>query len=274
MDGRIILVYCLCDDYLKSIHHREDAQCRLSDAEVMTTALVAALEFGGNYAAANRFMSTHRYVSYCLSRSRYSRRLHRVKAHFLLLFAHLAELWKELTPEQIYALDTFPIAACDNYRIPRSRLYQGEAYRGYIASKKRYFYGLKVHLMVTRDGCPVEFFLTPGATGDVTGLQDFDFDLPAGTLVVGDKAYNDYEIEDILADLEITLRPFRRSNSKRPNPPWWTYLLHLYRKSVETVASNLERLLPKHIHATSQVGFELKVVLFILATSINCFPEL
>lgn len=69
------------------------------------------------------------------------------------------------------------------------------------------------------DGCPIEFFLTPGATGDVTGLQDFDFDLPTGALIVADKAYNDYEIEDILADVGLTLRPLRRSNSKRPNPP-------------------------------------------------------
>jgi hypothetical protein len=240
----------------------------------MTIALVAVLEYGGNFAAARRMMSDQQYVSYRLSRSRFSRRVHRIKEHFLTLFAQLAELWKELDEEGIYALDTFPISACDNYRIPRCRLYRGEAYRGYIASKKRYFYGLKVHLMVTRDGCPIEFFLTPGATGDVTGLQEFDFDLPAGALVVGDKAYNDYEIEDILADVEITLRPFRKKNSQRPHPPWWGYLLHLYRKSIETAGSRLERLLPKHIHATSQVGFELKVVLFVLATTINCFPTL
>lgn len=273
MDRRIIAVYCVCDDYLKSIQHREDRQCRMSDAEVMTTALIAALEFRGNYAAANRFMKSHRYIAPGLSRSRFSRRLHRIKEHFLLLFAHLAELWKELTSEQIYALDTFPIAACDPYRIRRSRLYQGEAYRGYIASKKRYFYGLKVHLMVTREGFPVEFFLTPGATADVTGLQDFDFDLPPEALVVGDKAYNDYLMEDVLGEAGICLRPLRKKNSKRPNPPWWDFLLHLYRKSVETVGSNLERLLPKHIHATSQAAFELKLVLFLLATSLNCLPH-
>ena len=48
MDFQIILVYCLCADFLKALHHREDKQCQMSDAEVMTTALVAALYFGGN----------------------------------------------------------------------------------------------------------------------------------------------------------------------------------------------------------------------------------
>jgi hypothetical protein len=39
----------------------------------------------------------------------------------------------------IYMIDSFPVAACDNYRIQRSRLYRGEAFRGYQASKKRTF---------------------------------------------------------------------------------------------------------------------------------------
>ncbi len=274
MDLRIIVVYCVCDDYLKRIEHREDRQCRLSDAEVMTIALVAALEFGGNFAAANRFMSTHGYVPYALSRSRLSRRLHRVKGHFLTLFAQLAEVWKALNCEGVYALDSFPVAVCDNVRIRHCRLYQGACYRGYQASKKRYVYGLKVHLLVTHTGAPVEFFLTPAATADVTGLRDFDFDLPDGALVVGDKAYNDYEMEDVLASAGIYLRPFRKHNSKRPHPPHWHYLLAHYRKAVETAASRITRLFPKSIHATSAVGFELKVVLFVLALSINCFPAL
>ena len=36
MDTQIILIYCLCDDLLKAMHHHEDEQCRMSDAEVMT----------------------------------------------------------------------------------------------------------------------------------------------------------------------------------------------------------------------------------------------
>lgn len=274
MDLRIIVVYCLCDDYLKQMGHREDRQCRLSDGEVLTIALVAALEFGGNFAAANRFMSTQHYVPYAMSRSRFSRRLHRIKAHLLTLFAHLAEVWKALEEENVYALDSFPVAACENVRIRRCRLYQGEGYRGYQASKKRYVYGLKVHLLVTRTGAPVEFFLTPSATADVTGLRNFDFDLPEGALVVGDKAYNDYEMEDVLETAGIHLRPFRKHNSKRPHPPHWHYLLAHYRKAVETTVSRITRLFPKSIHATSAVGFELKVVLFVLAASINCFPIL
>lgn len=272
MDTRIIVVYCLCDDYLKSIGHREDAQVRLSDAEVMTIALVAALEYRGNFAAALRFLVAHKYLRASLSRSRLSRRVHRVKGHFLVLFAHLAEVWKADNPAKVYALDTFPLAVCDNWRIRRCRLYQGAAFRGLITSKKRFYYGLKLHLMVTASGAPVEFFLTPAAVGDVSGLYDFDFDLPDGATVAADRAYNHYEMEDVLAAAGITLLPARKRKSKRPLTPPWTFLQQRYRKPVETTGSLLERLLPKSIHATSTAGFELKVVLFILALSIQAIP--
>ncbi|MCX6082402.1 MAG: hypothetical protein NTW32_22985 [Chloroflexi bacterium] len=48
MDIQIIAIFCLCEDMLKAIHHYEDPQRRLSDAEVMTTAITAATYFGGN----------------------------------------------------------------------------------------------------------------------------------------------------------------------------------------------------------------------------------
>ena len=39
-------------------------------------------------------------------------------------------------------------------------------------------------------GAPVEFFLTPGHFSDISALDLFDFDLPPGSTIYGDKAYN------------------------------------------------------------------------------------
>jgi hypothetical protein len=159
MDTQIVAVFCLVDDILKASKHHEDEQCEMSDAEVMTTAIIAVLYFGGNYAQARRMLTSQGYVPRMLSKSRFSRRLHRIKPFFLTLFSVLAEYWKELNEESIYAIDTFPIPVCDNYRIRRAKLFQGEEFRGYIASKKCYFYGLKLHLIVTQAGQPVELML-------------------------------------------------------------------------------------------------------------------
>jgi hypothetical protein len=256
---------------LTAMRHRDDPQRHISDAEVMTTAIVAALFFGGNLAASRCFLHTHGYIPRMVSTSRFHRRLQRIQSLFVTLFNVLGEHWKALNADSIYVIDTFPIPVCDPIRIARAKLYRGEVYRGYQASKRRYFYGLKVHLMVTRDGHPVEFFVTPGSYSDTAGLADFNFDLPDGAWVFGDKAYNHYEIEDVLADVGIGLFPFRKKNSKRPLSPCLRFLQSHYRTVVERTGSLLARLLPKSIHAVTPRGFELKVVLFILAVSLRGF---
>lgn len=269
MDNQIVAVFCLCDDMLKAIHHYEDPQCQMSDAEVMTTAIVAALYFRGNFEHARKLLKAEGYIPNMLGKSRFNRRLHRIHDLFLTLFRLIGETWKELNNHSIYVIDSFPISACDNYRICRSRRYQGEVWRGYQASKRRYFFGLKVHIMVTEHGQPIEFFLTPGSCSDTKAYRQYDFDLPAGAWITGDKAYNDYEVEDVLCEAGLMMSPMRKDNSKRPVPPWVTYLQSCYRKIVETTGSLIERLLPKSIHSVTPEGFELKVGLFILACSIN-----
>ena len=270
MELEIITIYVICCEFLQAMGHQEDEQCRMSDAEVMATAIVAMLNFGGNYAKARKWLNKRQYMPTMLGKSRFSRRLNRISHLFVSCFNLIGQYWKEINEEDIYAIDTFPIPVCDNIRIFRAKIYQDEAYRGYIASKKRYFYGLKVHMMVTQQGEPVEFFISAGSFSDVDCLDQFDFDLPSGSTVYADKIYNYYLVEDCLReDGNIDFSPFRKSNSKRPDPPWKRFLQHHYRKIVETSGSLIEQLLPKHIHATNSAGFELKVILFVLALSFD-----
>jgi hypothetical protein len=173
---------------LKALRHREDRQQKMTDAEVMTTALVALLFFGGNFEHARALLGTGHYIPTMLSRSRLNRRLYQLQYLFAIFFDPLGQMWKELHGESVYIIDSIPVAVCDNYRIPHAHIYPQEAYRGYLASKKRYFYGLKIHLLVTPQGHPVECFLTPGAASDVRALRSFQFDVPEGSVIYADKA--------------------------------------------------------------------------------------
>ena len=121
-----------------------------------------------------------------------------------MLFTCLSEVWKELNADCTYSIDTFSIPVCDKIRISRAKIYRTEAYRGVITSKRRYFYGLELHLLVTEDGQPVEFFLTPGNCGDVSGLDLFDFDPPLDPIVYADQAYNSYYLKDLLQEANRT----------------------------------------------------------------------
>jgi hypothetical protein len=275
MDDKIIAIFCLCDDLLKAMHHQEDRQCQMNDAEIMTTAFTAALFFRGNHESARALLKQHNYIPHMVSKSRFSRRLHRIKDIFIIFFNLLAQTWKTLNTDVIYVIDSLAIAVCDNRRIRRSKIYSHEDFRGYQASKKRYFYGLKIHLMVTQDGQPVECFLTPGGFGDVDALKYYAYELPNGSIIYADKAYNDYEIEDLLKEVDhIHLLPMRKKNSKRALSPAVTFVQSYHRKRVETAGSLIEQLLPKSIHAVTSQGFELKVALFVIASSLNGYLNL
>lgn len=138
MQTEIITIYCLCEEYLAAIRYRDDRQATLSTAEVMTVALVAARFFKGCLESSRQFLVEQSYMRQMLSKSRLNRRLHAIpEGLWLGLFALLAESAKRLNPDQAYVVDSLPVPVCDNIRISRCRLYQDEAYRGYIASKRR-----------------------------------------------------------------------------------------------------------------------------------------
>ena len=89
MDSQIVAVYCLCDDMLKALDHRDDPQCRMTAAEVMTTAVVAALYFGGNLERARVHLHEGGYIRNMISKSRFNRRWHRNANLFQALFCQL-----------------------------------------------------------------------------------------------------------------------------------------------------------------------------------------
>lgn len=280
MDDTIVTIYCLCDDFLKATHHRDDPQVRLSSAEVMTVPLVGADLFGGNIEKARSFLAEYGYMPNMICKSRFNRRLHAIDpALWSTLFSLLAESFKERhagEPDQpTYVVDSLPIAACDNIRIKRCRLYPPEEhgaklFRGYVASKRRYFYGLRVHLVVTAAGEPVEFALAAASEADIVVFKELDLDLGEGSIICADKAYTDYAHEDLLKGVGLHLKAQRRKNSKRPMPAWEEFLGKPIRQYIETVFSKLSALFSRKIHAVTPRGFELKIVCFLLAFSIQC----
>jgi hypothetical protein len=270
MVNEIIAIYAITDDLLKAMGHREDPRTVMSDAEVITTALVAARFFGGNHHLARVYLKEHRFIPLMLKASRFSRRLNRLFFPLLDLFDRLGMLLKSISQSCEYLLDSFPVPICDNIRIPKARLVRSEDYRGYIASKKRYFYGIRVQLLTTRNGIPVEFVFLPGEANDTRGLGALPLLLPPDSSIYGDAGYTDYLSEDDLNDAEsLQLQVMRKRNSHRRDPPWVAYLKQSIRHPIETVFSAITCRFPKSIHAVTMDGFLLKVTMFILAFTLE-----
>ena len=99
-----------------------------------------------------------------------------------------------------------------------------EAFRGYIASKKRYFYGLRVHLVTTTARLSVEMMLAPSAEADISAFRRLPLDLPPQARIFADAGYLDQHEEALLADAGIQLIAHRCKNSKQPFLPWVCYI--------------------------------------------------
>lgn len=182
------------------------------------------------------------------------------------IFYQMGSAVKEIGEDPEYLIDSFPVPMCDNIRIFNVKLIKSEDYRGYTASKKRYFYGVKVHLLTTRSGIPVEFTILPGEANDIRGLESLPLDLPAGSEIYADAGYTSYLIEDDLLDAEkISLQVMRKAKTSRPDQPYVKYTKQKIRHYIETVFSQVTLQFPKSIHAVTYAGFILKIESFIYA---------
>lgn len=74
---------------------------------------------------------------------------------------------------------------------------------------------------------------------------------------------------DTYADENEALLVQRKSNSKRRNEPYQAFLKEYMRKAVETEFTVLTALMPSTIHAVTSQGFQIKLLAFIVAFSIN-----
>jgi hypothetical protein len=269
MQKTIITIFCHVDDFLKALSWTDDSQCRLSLAEVITIGLTAARFFGGNLESTRSFLCEHGYIPR-IGKSRLNRRLHATPAFFWhLIVEHLSS--KQDPDCTHFLVDSFPIAVCLPVRASRRSLFQGKKYHGYNASKQVWFTGLKVHILATFRGQPKEFLISAASVHDLKALEKIYLGtLPKGSTIFGDKAYTSQPFENkLLFSKDILLLAERRVNSKRGQ----SMIYHRYgkkiRKRIETAFSQMTSWLPRHIHAVTDRGFVLKLMMLIAAFSLS-----
>ncbi len=125
---------------------------------------------------------------------------------------------------------------------------------------RRYFYGVKVQVLATAKGIPVEFCFVPGSESDVQALKKLPLSVVPESSIYGDAAYTDYGIEDNMSEAEnIHLRISRKSDSKRKDELWMRFLKENSRKRIETTFSEIKNLFLRKIHAVTFKGFLLKI---------------
>lgn len=259
----IITVYVVFDTLQHTVLGPLKYKPKMTPAEIMTVAVVAARYFQNNLERALLVLRDTGYIPprRCLSVSRFNRQLHRQAE---VLDFCLETLMTVARDGDAFIIDSIPAPVCKRARARRCRKVRGALYCGYCAAKKEKFFGWRVHLVCTPEGLPVAFTMLPGALHDLTPLYELTVELPAGACLYGDKAFNSRPDEAALALDGLRVIPIRKKNMQ---PHQWLDDLHLqeYRHGIETVNSQLESMGVQRLRARTNVGFELKVHSSLLA---------
>src|SRR3954447_15372766 len=113
-ENKIISIFCFVDDLLKGIGHFEDSRRRVSDSEVITTAIVSALYFGGHLDHGRNMMKMTAMIPMMLYKSRFCRGLHQISRTDLPVGFQVGHQLKAIVGASDYVIDFFPVAVCDN----------------------------------------------------------------------------------------------------------------------------------------------------------------
>ena len=214
-----------------------DPRRHSSDAEELTTVLVAAHYFGGGLVRTRHCLEQRLEISRLVN-SDFINQLHYLVNMFWGLPATFGQLLRALQTEACYVIGSFPVAVCHNVRIGRDRLLGHEAYRDRCASKRSWGCGFKVRIVATTDGVPVDFYVHTGSEANVHRPAG-----PGSEITRRERAPHQCRLRRLRLG-----RPLRRSdgqpaakrpqkNSWRPHQPAQNTLIQNFRKTVEPTFS-------------------------------------
>ncbi len=255
---------------MEQLGHKSHYHAGVSDAEVLTVAVVSAMYFQNHHERTLFVMKGMRYITKPLSTSRFSRRLHALAGWLEYIMEVLGELFAQ---GEVFIIDSMPVPVCQRVRAWRCRKIDaahpdGRHFFGKCAAKAWRFFGWRLHLICTPTGVPVRFQMLPGAWHDLTPIYELTFRLPKGACVYADKGY-------ISALVKGTLRPSVRRDgvhlvspnkkNMKPNSFEETCGLREYRHLIESANAQLEKMGIQALHASTNQGLAIKVLASLFA---------
>lgn len=166
----------------------------------------------------------------------YNRFVEFMPAALVPLFAYLRSLFGRCSG--ISFVDATPLAVCDNHRISQHKVFADVAKRGKTSTG--WFFGFKLHLVVSDTGELLNMTLSPGNTDDRKPVPNLLHDLFGK--VFGDKGYLSQALADLLLADGVELITKNRKNMKPKMLPLLDSLLLRKRAIIESVIDQLKNI--------------------------------
>lgn len=263
----IITTYVVIDDLLREMGFTDHHHAKVSTAEILTIAVVAAKYFQNHHERALCVLQLTHYIPK-FSISRFNRRLHQV---WQLIQVMLDFLGQNRIVSTGYVIDTMPLPVCRlAYADGCRKIPQKRGFIGRVAAKRTWFCGWRLHWICDATGFPIAFDIVPAVWHELTTAQYLMGDLPPGSVVFGDGAYISRKHHQLLVQssgiyLISTTYPAMRVQ----NTPREKQLLRRFRNVIETAHSLLEKMGVQRLHAVTPIGFGIKVHASLFALIIN-----
>ena len=131
-----------------------------------------------------------------LERTRFYRRT----KYLLPLFKLIRQaLTKRISKDELVIVDSFPLPVCLPVRNFKTRIFRDEqADISFNSTKQMWFYGFKVHMLVSLSGYVVNYLVTPAPTHDSKACEELleDTDFP---MILADLGYISQSLKQRLA---------------------------------------------------------------------------
>lgn len=175
--------------------------------------------------------------------SQYNRRAKSLKPTTKKLISKM-QGYLNISRSKIRVLDTAPVPVVKLSRAKKRKILtdKEQVSIGYCASQKTHYCGLKLNLLVNRQGIPCQHYLKPANKSDIKCLEEILVEKKdiKDVVLIGDKGYiSSSDKEWVKRRWRITLITGYRRNQKRQNTKKEKQLLKK-RKIIETVISQLK----------------------------------
>ena len=256
----------ICSKLSRALRRR-GSEPLLSDSEVITIGLIIETYFQGHEEVGYAFVCqylTHLFRN-LIDLDRFNVRRRNL---VWLIEAIRRDIRNQIidSKDRVRIVDSAPITLMTYTRGSRCKTVMGRDYFGVVTSKKGKFFGLRLHATVTADQLIDEWLLAPASVTDAKVLDELVLDC-RDLSVIGDKAYNDAELEQRLwRKRRILLLPLRKDNQQTQWPDDVRRILGKVRHRVETVFSTLTSVFNvQHPRGRSLAGHVTRIATCVLA---------
>lgn len=253
-----IICRCLYKLYAPDVlkQRRNINRCKISDSSIL-----ALLIWQASLGVESQRRFCEKLVN--LSHSRFNRRA-RMLLPLIYLIRHGLNEEVDLSGD-ILIIDSFPVPVCQPIRNRRAKIFRGYADIGYKATKKIYYYGFKVHAIVSDDGYLLDYIVTKASVHDAKETVELITNAhPDNRYLLGDEGYLGKNPHQRLEQMGYTLWTPYRKNMKNAQKHNKHYLMAL-RRTIESDFSLLSYYNAENNRARSLAGFQERLEVAILA---------